>query len=222
MLEQEGFRVADRPWYGAELKHARSEATDQKPVREIVFDNKGQLLLDSVDAEGAAAPPAALEERGRRRRPAARQPGGEPEGGTIGIKALADEQVKLRELIEEVQRLTDQLTPPKGKGKGLRQRIEDREVKVTLADEELAIIKPLLVNTAVESELSCGAARCWRPASRSWAASAWRPGRNCRDDCNGRDGKLKLTRKGTDGIRPPHLLGDKTASGSHSGEMGKR
>src|SRR5437879_2491224 len=30
VLEQEDFRVADRPWYEAELKHARSEATDQK------------------------------------------------------------------------------------------------------------------------------------------------------------------------------------------------
>jgi hypothetical protein len=35
----------------------------------------------------------------------------------------------------------------------LRQRIEDEKVKVKLADEEQAILKPLLVNTAVEAEL---------------------------------------------------------------------
>src|SRR5260370_37818069 len=44
VLEQEADRVADRPWYEGELKHARSGANDNQPAREIDFDN-GLMVL---------------------------------------------------------------------------------------------------------------------------------------------------------------------------------
>jgi hypothetical protein len=150
---QEGYRVADRAWYADELKHARSEANAQNPAREIAVDDKGLITLAPVDPQG---------QPGHVRPKLKNATEDDPKRPLLSLDAnlkreqeqqlaLAGEEKKLQDLIEENRRLTELLTPKEGKG--LRQRIEDEKVKVKLADEEQAILKPLLVNTAVESEL---------------------------------------------------------------------
>jgi hypothetical protein len=150
VLAQEADRVGDRVWYEGELQHARSGADDKKPAREIAFDN-GLMALDPVDPQ-----------KPRHVRPRMKNAKDAAGGNLVSLDeylkreqqqrlALAEAEKKLQDLIEEATRLTERLTPKQGKG--LRQRIEDEKVKVKLADEEQAILKPLLVNTAVEAEL---------------------------------------------------------------------
>jgi hypothetical protein len=152
LLEQETYRVADRAWYDAELKHARSGAGDKSPAREIALDkDKGGMVLDPADAQN----PRHKRPRLKNATDDANQPLVSLDENLRREKQQRDDlkkaEKKLADLIEETNQQTELLTPEKGKG--LRQRIEDEKVKIALADEELAIIKPLLVNTAVESEL---------------------------------------------------------------------
>ena len=149
---QEGYRVADRAWYADEIKHARSGATAQQPAREIALDDKGLMVLEAVDQQGQ---PGHVRPKLKNATDDLNKPLPSLDANLKREAeqqlALAGEEKKLQDLIEENQRLTELLTPKEGKG--LRQRIEDEKVKVKLADEEQAILKPLLVNTAVESEL---------------------------------------------------------------------
>jgi hypothetical protein len=150
VLDQEAYRVADTGWYDTELRHATSVATDMNPVREPEYAN-GVLQLVPVDKTKPLHLRPKLKD--------AKDDQGKPlanleyyrKDEVAKLAALIDEVKKLNDLVEETTRLTDLLTPPQGKG--LRQRIEDEKVKIKLADEELAIMRPLLINTAVESEL---------------------------------------------------------------------
>jgi hypothetical protein len=150
VLEQEADRAADRPWYAGEIKHAQSGADANNPTREIAFEN-GVMLLDPVDPQK----PRHVRPRMKNATDDAGRPLASLDANLKSeeqqLQALAQTEKQLQDLIEETKRLTELLTPEKGKG--LRQRIEDEKVKVKLADEEQAILKPLLVNTAVESEL---------------------------------------------------------------------
>jgi hypothetical protein len=150
VLAQERYRIADRPWYDAELKHALSGATAANPVREPVFNN-GVLVVAAVDAQNP--------KHVRPQLVPAKDAFGRPLESLVAnlaaeqkkVADLVARQVELVTLIKQDTELTEQLVPPVGKG--LRQRIEDEKVKIKLMDEELAIIRPLLVNTTVESEL---------------------------------------------------------------------
>ena len=149
LLEQERLRVADRVFYDGELRHALSGATAANPAREVVYNN------------GVIVPP--YDPKTKQLRPqmrAASDPFNRPlasldfymKAEQEKVVAVTQEQLKLRELVDEDTRLATLLKPPEP-AKGLRQRIEDEKVKIKLVDKELAIIRPLLVNTSVESEL---------------------------------------------------------------------
>jgi hypothetical protein len=149
LAEQEGYRAVDRDWYATEVKHARSVATAMDPARTVVID-KGLLVLDPVPNEPKHMRPRMVKATDDFGRPLASLDANNEAKGAKHV-ALADQQKKLAQLIDEDKRLTNELTPEEGKG--LRRRIEDEKDKVKRADEELAIMRPLHINTAVENEL---------------------------------------------------------------------
>lgn len=149
LLLQENYRATDRPFYATEVENARTKATDLKPARTVVYD-KGVLVLAPVANEPKHLRPKMVNATDAFGKPLASL--------TSYIKAESDkrtalvaQQQKLQVLVEEDKRLTNLLTPEEGKG--LRQRIEDEKVKVQRVDEELAIVQPLRINTAVENYL---------------------------------------------------------------------
>jgi hypothetical protein len=154
LLDQENYRAADRPWYAAELKHAREDATDMNPAHAPVFENqgpnKGVLVLEPVANEPKHLRPKlvpATDDFGRKLASLKANNKAKQDKSD----ALVVQQKKFAELFDEDKKLSNELTPEEGKG--LRQRIEDEKVKIKRADEELAIMTPLEINTRQESQL---------------------------------------------------------------------
>ena len=149
LLDQENYRAADRPWYAAELEHARKNATDMNPAHTPVFD-KGAFVTAPVANEPAHLRPKladATDDFGRKLASLAANNKNQADKRD----ALAAQQKKLADLVEQDKKLTNELIPEEGKG--LRQRIEDEKVKIKRADEELAIMTPLQINTERESRV---------------------------------------------------------------------
>ena len=148
IIEQEGYRAADRPWYTAEVTLARTGATDMNPAHTVVY-TKGVLDTEPVKNEPKHLRPKMV--------PAKDDLGGNLASLTSYSKVESDKRaeviklaLKLQMLVDEDKRLTNLLKPEEGKG--LRQRIEDEKVKVKHVDEELAIVGPLKVNTRIEND----------------------------------------------------------------------
>jgi hypothetical protein len=149
LLEQEGYRAADRPWYAEKLELARTKATDMQPAQTVVID-KGALITEPVANEPKHLRPKMVDATDDFGRKLASLKWNN-KANADKRDALVAQQKELAKLIDEDKRLTNELKPEEGKG--LRQRIEDEKVKIKSADEELAIMRPLHINTAVENEL---------------------------------------------------------------------
>jgi hypothetical protein len=150
LLDQENYRAADRSWYLTEKEHARSGATDMPPPARTVTFAQGILVLAPVENQPKHLRPKMVDATDNFNRPLASQKWYN-DAESKKRDALVAQQKKLEELIQKHRELSDLLKPPDGKG--LLQRIEDEKVKVKNVDEELAIVQPLRINTAVENEL---------------------------------------------------------------------
>lgn len=156
VLDEEGYRAADRPWYEAELKHDREQATEQKPARTVIYDN-GVLVVEVVANEPKHYRPKMVAAKLELPRKNDKDPPIVIELGSL--KSYNEAEAKLRddllaqqkEFIDQLDKhkeLSNRLTPESGKG--LRIRIEDEKVKVKRLEEELAILRTLRVNTQVD------------------------------------------------------------------------
>jgi hypothetical protein len=163
LVQRESRRLADRGWYQDELNHLRNKAAAADPCRTIKYADKndeatgtrkGEILLDPTTGRPVLEP--------------AKDRFGKP---LLSLAAyLAEEQKLLASLavvqnkhasqIKEATELAERLAGTeenREKGipgrKGLQDRLRDeqRKRKDVVAEEEL--IRPLLINSAVESEL---------------------------------------------------------------------
>jgi hypothetical protein len=160
VLDQEGWRVADRKWYDEQIRLALTDADGvAKPVRDVVYE-KGRLVVDPVFDPKTNQPispkytrPRLQDAKDHLNNPlASLQKQTDKENNQL--KALTKAQQDLQDQINEVTKWTDLLTPPPASGmKGVRQRIKDEKLKAERVDEELAIITPLLYTTGAENEL---------------------------------------------------------------------
>ena len=148
LTRDERQRVQDRLWYQSELAHLYSGATPVNPCREVILDR------------GVPAPDP--RNFGRPRMVAAKDAAGQP---LLSLAAYdkRDEEIhketlaavdKLRQAVEQDTQLTNELAgDPLKRTKGLRQRINDERAKRADVVAEEEFIRPLLINTVVESEL---------------------------------------------------------------------
>jgi hypothetical protein len=143
LAAQEGRFGADRLWYAAQLEHLRSGNTAAQPIQALVYVN-GIPANDRADPERPQMAPVT----DRFGKPLL----------SLGAYLLREEAARreldtvlaqYRQQIEEDQRLTRLLIGPKG----LQQRLINERAKREAVAAELELIRPQLVNTAVESEL---------------------------------------------------------------------
>lgn len=149
---QEDRRLDDRNWYLAELAHLRNKATAADAVRVVIYADrddekagvrKGQVLLDPrtlrpvmapvKDAAGGGVQSLAAYDAEEQRT----------------LASLDAVQTKFEEQSKAATALTERLIGPKG----LQQRLIDERQKRDDVLEEEKLVRPLLVNSVVESEL---------------------------------------------------------------------
>jgi hypothetical protein len=158
----EASLAADRVWYDAEMRHVFAGPTKDNPIGQIVvaakdtkvkIDNeemtirKGQVLLDDKGypqlaplKDRAGKPLESLAEYNKKDEEV--------------LLALEEVMKKHEKQIEEANKLTDRIIGDKDKGvRGLQKRIEDERAKDADVVAEQKLIRPLLINTVVESEL---------------------------------------------------------------------
>jgi hypothetical protein len=147
LARAERQRVDDRLWYHAQLVHLHTAAAND-PCREVVFE-RGVPVPDPQNA-------------GRPRMVPAKDAAGQPllslaaydkQDEAIHKETLAAVD-KFHKAVERDTQLTNELAgDPLKRTKGLRQRINDERVKQNDVVAEADFIRPLLINTVVESEL---------------------------------------------------------------------
>jgi hypothetical protein len=155
LRDREQRRLADRGWYQDELNHLRNKATAADPCRTITYADhndertgtrKGEVLLDPATGRPALA--------------AAKDRFGKP---LLALAWYLNEEQKLLASMEVAQKkheaqmteaiqLTEQLVGSPGK-KGLHQRLIDERNKLKDVQAEEEMVRPMLINSVVESEL---------------------------------------------------------------------
>jgi hypothetical protein len=138
-------RAADRNWYAAEIEHLRTGATEANPGR----------MVDLALGQGLPTPDPRNYDRPTMK--IAKDKFGKPiqsiaayaKRETELFKELADVQDEYQKSVEEDTRLTERLIGPKG----LQQRILDEQAKLAEVLKEAELLRPLLINAVVESEL---------------------------------------------------------------------
>jgi len=149
LLTWEAYRVPDRLWYLQEMDHLRTGATAERPARTVVFE--GNLpALDPTNANRPRVAPAT----DRENRPLLSLDAYNRALETTRqqlAKARADYQL----LLELDAKLTLELTGPEGmERRGLQGRLKfERTVKLPGVIEEENLVRPQLINSAVESQL---------------------------------------------------------------------
>jgi hypothetical protein len=153
LLNQEARRVVERTWYNKQMNHVFKDATAANPIGELTFAAKeddrtkaGQLVMDN-NGDPVLNPLKDI--------------GGHPlkslaaynEDNQKVLKSLEEVARKHTAQIEEAIKLTQQLVGEKDGPRGLQQRILDEKAKSAAVMAEQALIRPMLVNTVVQSEL---------------------------------------------------------------------
>lgn len=141
LIAQEATRVEDQKWYDAEMDHLRTGAKETDPARTIDFD-KG---LPRLDAKGRPKMVAAKDRSGNPLRSRTRYDA----DIDAKLKEISVVLMKYDALVKEDTELTQRMLGPKG----LQQRLIDERVKRDNVLKEQDLVKPLLVNTVVDSEL---------------------------------------------------------------------
>jgi hypothetical protein len=136
-------RAADRAWYEAELEHLRTGATEANPARAVRL-NQGLAVPDPKNYNRPTMDPA----RDKFNKNLLSMSAYNTQEAKV-LKELNDAKEQHRAAIEEDTKLTERLIGPKG----LQQRILDEKAKLAEVRKEIELIRPILINTAVESEL---------------------------------------------------------------------
>jgi hypothetical protein len=152
----EASLAADRDWYDKEMRHVFIGPTKDQPVGQIVSAakddpktgvKKGQVLLDDKGF------PQLAPLKDRTGKPLESLAEYNEKDNKI-LLALEEVMKKHEMQIAEANELTDKIIGNKDKGiRGLQKRIEDERAKDADVVAEQKLIRPLLVNTVVESEL---------------------------------------------------------------------
>lgn len=146
-------RPEDRRWYAAELQHLFTGAKEGSPARGVQFE-RGVPAQDPANFN-------------RPRMVNVNDRGGQPlQAMTYYDTELDNERAKLVKEIERHDKLVKEDTALTVKlvggldpltkmmvVKGLRQRLIDERTKLLNLDEEEKLVKPLLINTYVDSQL---------------------------------------------------------------------
>jgi hypothetical protein len=148
LARDEAQRVQDRLWYQTELAHLRTTATPNNPCRAVVAP-RGVPVPDQRNPSRPQM--AAATDQGGQPLASLAFYNGQDEQLTKDLLAVAD---NLKKAAEADTRLTNELVgDPLKRTKGLRQRINDERAKRTAVVAEADFVRPLLINTVVESEL---------------------------------------------------------------------
>jgi len=140
---QESRRGTDRLWYVAQLEHLRSGNAAAQPILGVVFIN-GVVANDPRDPDRPQMGPVT----DRFGKPLLSL-GAYLQNEEAARRELDTVLTQYQQLIEEDQRLTRLLLGPKG----LQQRLINERAKRAEVVKEAEQIRPLLVNTVVDSEL---------------------------------------------------------------------
>jgi hypothetical protein len=152
IADKDAHQVTEWAFYHVEIDHNRSKAVAANPVRWVVFAEadddrlgikKGQVALDPKTLLPLMAP---AKDRNGNPMPALAFLNIDLEKTMASIDQV---QEKHEKQIKEAIALTEQLIGPKG----LQQRlIDEKQKRKDVLDEE-KLVRPLLINTVVESEL---------------------------------------------------------------------
>ena len=152
IFAMEARRPKDRQWYARELENLRTGDTDKFPIRSVIY-NAGLPALDP-----RTGLPQMADAKDRNSQPLKSLSSYDRELNDLRTALLAEVK-RLHEGILEDTRLTVQLvgeiddTTKKILAKGLRQRIIDERDKAVDLVKEQDIVRPLLINAYVESQL---------------------------------------------------------------------
>jgi hypothetical protein len=157
LAQAERERALDRVWFGQQKQHALTAATAANPVTMVSYAEKadpkqgltkGQILIDPRTGHPVMVPAKDLSDK-----PLA----------SLDSYVKLDEVVsrdligvlqKQQDVAEQDAKLTLKLVGDQAQNiKGLQQRLQDEKKKREGVVAEQGIIKPLYVNTLVESEL---------------------------------------------------------------------
>jgi len=143
LLTREALRDGDRLWYVAQFEHLRTGATEQTPARTVVLVNS----LPVLDPANANRPTMkAVNDRSDKPLRSLAAYNQEWENARDQVAAALAEYSKL---VEEDSELTAKLIGPKG----MQQQLDDERAKQAGVVAEQTQVRPLLVNTVVDSEL---------------------------------------------------------------------
>jgi len=147
LLESEDQRRLARVWYSAELEHLRTGATAAAPARTMIYanllpapdpDNRERIQMGPASDRNMQPllSMAHYEEQSRRTQ-----------------SEIADVMANYKKEAEKDIALTNELAGAPPAKKGLRQRqVEEKDKREGIVGEQ-RLVRPLFVNTAVESEL---------------------------------------------------------------------
>lgn len=147
---QEPLRAGDRDFYAQEMYHLWAGATKAKPARAVVFEGGRVALVPDPKRPADKTPD-------RPKMEAAKDLAGNPLLSLSAYivaetKALTDLEAALTataKFIDEDKKLTAKIIGPTG----LQQRLVDERGKRAEVIEEQKLVRPLLINTYVDSEL---------------------------------------------------------------------
>src|SRR5581483_10331422 len=145
-------RPLDRVWYAAQLEHLRTGASAADPARAIVYE-KGLPALDPMNFNR----PRMAAVTDRKGQPLQKYSYYENELNA-SRDVLVMELKKHQDLVKEDERLTRLLVGEVNAAKvvtakGLRQRLIDERVKQQELREEDKVVRPVLINAMVESQV---------------------------------------------------------------------
>jgi hypothetical protein len=153
----EEHRGTDRVWYLQHRQHALIGATAASPVQEVVYlttpDPRSGLKKGQIRTDPRTGLPLMQVAKDDNDKPLLALSYYGTQEETLSRDLMAVLQ-KLHDLADEDTRLTAKLVGDPARGiKGLHQRLEDERKKHDAVKDEIAIVKPLRINTEVESEL---------------------------------------------------------------------
>jgi hypothetical protein len=152
LFDQEHRRAEDRAWYQAQLDHLRGKATAADPARTLVYADqddeqrglkKGQLALDPKTGR-----PLLVAAKDRAGNPLVSLAAYDAAEQSV-LATIEGVQAKYEEQIKQATALTESLIGPKG----LQQRLADEKKKRADVVAEEKLVRPLLINSVVESDL---------------------------------------------------------------------
>jgi hypothetical protein len=141
-------RTQNRPWYLAELNHLRARTDMNKPIQAVQYDpmNNGKSLNDNNNPTR----PLLGEVRTAAGNPITLRSLQEYNNNYVTVaKDIEDKLVEIDQEIAKDKALTDRRLGPKG----LPARLELEKQKKRDREEEQRLVRPLLINAVVESEL---------------------------------------------------------------------